>query len=260
MAGNFGVWLISLPESADRRARAVEQLSACGLKFNVFDAIDGTAQADNLAHRVDAEAYQRNMGTPLLPGKMGVYASHLAVWQEFLATENDFALVLEDDVVLHEDFPVALQAALSVESHWDIIRFNCIRAKLPVTQARVGKYRVNAYLGPFTGNATYLIKRETANKLGTSLWPQQRALDHELNRFFIHGYRQLGLEPWSSHPDDAGVSTITGVNHALLQKPHWSERKPYYKQKALNYFKRFSWLFRNGMLKPLFTGSLRVKV
>jgi len=42
------------------------------------------------------------MGSPLLPGKMGVYASHLGVWTEFLASSHEIALVLEDDVVFHE--------------------------------------------------------------------------------------------------------------------------------------------------------------
>ncbi len=252
------MWLISLASSTERRARAVAQLEKAGLPFSVFDAIDGTAQALQLIERVDAPAYQRNMGTSLPPGKMGVYASHLAVWQEFINSEKHFALVLEDDIVLHDDFLDALHTALSIPDRWDVIRFNCIRAKLPVPQATVGRYRVNAYLGPFTGNATYLINRPTASRLGPSLWPQQRALDHELNRFFIHNYRQLGLEPWASHPDDEGVSTITGTNHSKLKKPHWSKRLPHYRLKAANYFRRFYWLLRRGMLKPLITGPVTI--
>ena len=88
------------------------------------------------------------------------------------------------------------------------MRFNAIRAKLPVTQGTLGNYRLNAYIGPFTGNACYLIKRDVASKLLSELWPQTRALDHELNRFFVHDYRQRGLEPFASHPDDQNVSTI----------------------------------------------------
>ena len=226
------------------------QLSEIGLSFRTFDAIDGRARTDELIKQVDRQAYERNMGAPLLPGKMGVYASHISVWHEFLASSHSTALILEDDVVFHSDFTEAVNIAMSVRDHWDLIRFNCIRAKIPVTQRRAGNYCMNAYVGPFTGNAAYLIKRETVEQLLPGMWPQTRALDHELNRFFIHHYRQFGLEPWSSHPDDGGTSTITGQHFGLVKKPHWRKRLPHYRLKAANYFRRAFWLWRNGYLKP----------
>ena len=190
------------------------------------------------------------MGAPILPGKLGVYASHLGVWAALLAGPHKAALVFEDDVVFHDDFPAALDCALANADLWDLIRFNRIRAKLPVTQAVLGRYRMNAYVGPFTGNAAYLIHREVAARLLPGLWPQTRALDHELNRFFRHDYRQIGLEPWSSHPDDGGTSTITGTDFALVRKFPWYRRLPHYRLKAANYFRRAVWLARAGMLFP----------
>lgn len=245
---DIGTWLISLPSATDRRSRMTQQLSTLGIPYSIFDAVDGRAKSAELLDRVDPVAYARNMGAPLLPGKMGVYASHIGVWQEFLESPYSTALILEDDVVFHSDFLNAVHSALSVRDRWDLIRFNCIRAKLPVTQCVVDNYRVNAYVGPFTGNAAYLITQETAEKLLPSMWPQTRALDHELNRFFVHDYRQFGLEPWASHPDDGGHSTITGQNFGLVRKPHWSKRLPHYRLKATNYFRRAAWLVRNGYL------------
>ena len=187
------------------------------------------------------------MGSPLLPGKLGVYASHLAVWEAFLASGHKVALILEDDVVFHDDFLEAVDTALVHADAWDLVRFNCIRAKLPVTQAHYGRYRLNAYVGPFTGNACYLIHREVAARLLPGLWPQTRALDHELNRFFRHDYRQFGLEPWASHPDDGGESTITGTGFALVRKFPWYQRLPHYRLKAANYFRRAWWLWRRRL-------------
>lgn len=247
---DLGIWLINLPRDADRRARMQQQLETMGLEATLFEAVDGRARAEELAPLTDAAAYERNMGQPLLPGKMGVYASHIGVWETFLASDHDVALILEDDVVFHDDFPRALDTALAGAAHWDLVRFNCVRAKLPIQQGRLGAYRLNAYLGPFTGNACYLIKRAVAARILPNLRPQTRAMDHELNRFFVHDYRQLGLEPWSSHPDDQGTSTITGTDFSLVRKPHWTRRLPHYRLKAANYFRRFWWLARHGMLWP----------
>ncbi len=245
---DFGIWLISLSAATERRQRMQRQLTQLGLQYQIFDAVNGKSREAELLNNVDKKAYERNMGSQLLPGKMGVYASHIGVWQQFLDSSYSTALILEDDVVFHSDFNHALSTAMSVKERWDVIRFNCIRAKLPVTQFSAAQYRVNAYVGPFTGNAAYLITRETVEKILPNIWPQTRALDHELNRFFIHNYRQLGLEPWSSHPDDCGTSTITGKNFALVAKPHWLKRLPHYRLKAANYGRRAWWLLRNGML------------
>lgn len=247
---DVGIWLINLPKDVERRAKVEAQLAAMGLPFTLFPAINGSAEIERLTRNADPEAYARNMGSPLLPGKLGVFASHLAVWDALQASSHKAALILEDDVVFHDDFLQALDTALANDDLWDLVRFTKIRAKLPVTQARLGPYRLNAYVGPFTGNAAYLIKREVAARIAPGLWPQTRALDHELNRFFKHDYRQMGLEPWACHPDDGGVSTITGENFAKVRKPHWTKRLPHYRLKAANYFRRAFWLLRKGMLWP----------
>jgi glycosyl transferase family 25 len=245
---NLGVWLINLPKDSDRRKTMMSQLTKLGIEATLIEAVNGKERADELAQRVDSTAYARNMGQPLLPGKMGVYASHVGVWEAFLASDKEVALILEDDVVFHDDFLRALETALSERSRWDLIRFNCIRAKMPVSQGTKNGYSFNAYIGPFTGNACYLITRELAAKLLPNIWPQTRAMDHELNRFFRHDYRQIGLEPFASHPDDGGVSTITGADFNKVKKPHWTKRLPHFRLKAANYLRRFWWLFRNRML------------
>ena len=246
----LGIWLINLDRDTERLAKMDAQLTALGLAYSRFSAIYGKDCIDELSERVDADAYARNMGAPILPGKMGCYASHLRVWETFLASDHDIALILEDDVVFHADFVAALELALTRKDDWDMLRFNCIRAKMPVRQSAVGPYHLNAYVGPFTGNATYLIHRHIAQRLLPTLWPQTRAFDHELNRFFVHDYRQMGLEPWASHPDDGGVSTITGTEFSLVTKLPWYKRLPYYRLKAANYFRRAAWLARNRMLIP----------
>ncbi|EBA12466.1 glycosyltransferase family 25 protein [Roseobacter sp. CCS2] len=245
---DLGVWLINLDRDADRLQHMEDQLRPLDLPCQRFPAIDGKQQVDTLSKRADAAAYARNMGSPILPGKMGCYASHIAVWEAFLASDSDVALILEDDVVFHDDFLQSLDLALEASDHWDTVRFNCIRAKLPVRQGYVGDYSLNAYVGPFTGNAAYLIKRDVAQRVLPNLWPQTRAFDHELNRFFLHDFRQCGLEPFSTHVDDGNESSITGSNFALVKKFKWYQRLPHYRLKAANYFRRAGWLARRGRL------------
>ena len=243
---DIGIWLINLDRDTSRLAAMSKQLDALGLHYTRFPAIYGKDHVSDLSKRADAAAYARNMGSPILPGKMGCYASHVAVWETFLASDCQVALILEDDVVFHDDFIESLDVALAGAAHWDTVRFNCIRAKLPVSQGKIGPYTLNAYVGPFTGNAAYLLKRDVAERILPNLWPQTRAFDHELNRFFVHDFRQFGLEPFSSHVDDGNESSITGTGFALVNKFPWYKRLPHYRLKAANYFRRAYWLARRG--------------
>ena len=245
---DVGVWLINLRHDVKRRAKMNVQLRRLGLDYTIFPAIDGRLERERLGAHVDGTAYRRNMGTDILPGKIGVYYSHLAVWESLCASPFAAGLVLEDDVVFHDDFVDALDAALAVPFEWDLVRFCCIRAKLPVSQGRIGQYRLNAYVGPFTGNAAYLVHKGVAARVLPGLQLQTRALDHELNRFDVHNYRLRGLEPFACHPDDGGVSTITGERFNLVRKPKWYKRLPYYWLKTGNYLRRAVWLWRQNSL------------
>lgn len=245
---NVSAWLICMEDSVDRHNQMKAQLEKFGIGYTWFKAINGKEKFEELSHLYDADAYRRNMGQDLLPGKVGCYQSHLQVWREFLKSDAEYALIFEDDIVLHDDFLIAVNTALSNADLWDTLRFNAIRAKFPINVHTIAPYEFRVYAGPFTGNGTYLIKRDIAERLLQNIPMQQRALDHELNRFFAHDFRQMGLEPFASHPDDGGNSTITGTGFSKVRKPKWTKRLPHYRLKAANYFRRIWWLLRRGYL------------
>ena len=237
---DLSTWLINLPRATERRAKMEEQLARLPFDHAVFDGVDGNAREADLLEKTDVSAFERNMGRKILIGGIGCYNSHLGVWRDFLTSGKQV------DVVFHEDFVEAIDLALEAEAHWDFLKLNCIRAKLPVSQGKIGTYTLNAYVGPATGTGAYLINRATAEKLLPRMLPVTRATDHEINRFFLHDFRFFGLEPFPSHPDDGNVSYITGVGHADLKKFRWYRRLPNYRLRLGNYFRRFIWLRKNG--------------
>lgn len=221
-------YLINLPRSADRRQRMEEQLARLGLSYTLFPAVDGRARWEELLPTLDAAAFDRNTGRPALPGEVGVYHSHLGVWRRFFETGAPEALVLEDDVVFHDDFHEALAAAQDARDQWDLLKLNRIRAKQPVRCGSAGRFAVNAYRGPFTGFGAYLIRRDLAARLGESFLPIRRPIDREADRTHVHRFRHRGLEPFPSHVEDHGSSTITGSNFSEVRKRPWFRRIPSY--------------------------------
>lgn len=243
------IWLINLPRATERRLRMQQRLSALGLNYTITDGVDGAAEAQRLLANTDVAQFERNMGRKILIGGLGCYHSHLLVWEQFLASGQPIALILEDDVVFHDDFLEALRLALSAQTHWDFLKLNKIRAKMPISQGMIGPYRLNAYVGPATGTGAYLINRATAAKLLSAMGHVTRATDHEINRFFAHDFRLRGLEPFPSHLDDGPsfIATAQG-GYSSVRKFYAWQRLPNYRLRAANYFRRLAWLARHGEL------------
>jgi glycosyl transferase, family 25 len=229
----LGVWLINLDRSTARRETMETRLAALGLPYTRFPAIDGRAEWDRLVTGVDLPAFRRNVGREVLPGEIGCYASHLAVWQALLDSPHEVALVLEDDVVFHDDFLPALDLVLAEADRWDMVKLNVIRAKQPVLRRSLGPYRLNAYVGAFTGMGAYLITRSFARAQIPAMHPFRRPFDHALDQFDARSFRHYGLEPFPSHVDDGNQSTITGTGFAAVKKLPWYARLPVYRQRLV---------------------------
>ncbi|MBT9465979.1 MAG: glycosyltransferase family 25 protein [Hydrogenophaga sp.] len=242
--------MINLPRSKERRDCMQKRLAALGLNYEILPAIDGRAEQERLAQNVDDSAFQRNVGRDVLPGEIGCYYSHLAAWERFLSSGEQVLLVLEDDVVFHDDFIEALQMALRARPHWDFLKLNKIRAKQPVCQGRLGSYNLNAYLGPATGLGAYLIQRPTVQRLLPRMLPITRPIDHELDLIWRHDFRHFGLEPFPSHVQDDGVSTITGERFQSVKRYPLSRRWPKYAKQFYRLLSRLIYLARRGRLLP----------
>jgi glycosyl transferase family 25 len=244
------VVLINLPRSNDRREAMQQRLAELGLTYSLFAAVDGRAEQARLFSQVDVPAFQRHVGRDVLPGEIGCYFSHITVWQQFLDSGEAVLLVLEDDVVFGSDFLAALHEALRVRAHWDFLKLNKIRAKQPISQGRVGPYRLNAYLGTATGLGAYLIPRETALRLLPAMLPITRPIDHELDRIHVHRLRHFGLEPFPSQVRDDNQSTITGQAFNAVKKYRWYARLSVYALRWRNFWGRLFHLLKTGRLFP----------
>lgn len=243
------VLLINLPRSTERRERMQQRLANLGLDYELLPAVDGRAQWDQLLPSVDLQAFQRHAGSDVLPGEIGCYHSHLQAWQRLLASDAQVLLVLEDDMVFHDDFLDALRIALRGRAHWDMLKLAKIRAKQPVCQGLLGPYRLNACIGAFTGFGAYLIQRETAQRLLPQLLPIRAPIDRELEQVHRHDLRHFSLEPFPAHPQDEGQSTITGAHFNAVRRYPLSRRWTKYAEQTRNLLGRVMYLARCGRLR-----------
>ena len=113
-------YVISLPQSTDRREYVTQELKKVNMDFEFFDAVDGRKNYENLRTMslrkgiIGQKAYDE-----LSPGALGCLLSHRGIYEkEYLSMKPDddyWILIMEDDVEfapgLYEEMPKYIQ-------HW----------------------------------------------------------------------------------------------------------------------------------------------
>lgn len=117
--------VISLPSARQRRISARAQLTRLGLTFEFFDAVDGSVPFRAGFGKLDRIAFRLNTQRDPLPGEIGCFASHRAVWNRCIELDSP-VLVLEDDFELLPRFSAALPTVTELIHKHGFIRLERI--------------------------------------------------------------------------------------------------------------------------------------
>ncbi|MFK0162046.1 glycosyltransferase family 25 protein [Rhizobium sp. NPDC090279] len=165
------VYLINIDRAAERLAEIQRQSDEFGFRFERVDGVDGALVPRNQWIDVDHDRFQRRHGRTILPGEYGCYRSHLLALHRFLASGDEMAVIIEDDVALDIDFLARAIAAKEAAPSAGLVklvnhRWNGFRA---MTRSRMGDVVGRCLFGPQGSTACYLVTREGAEKIVKSL-------------------------------------------------------------------------------------------
>lgn len=94
-------FVISMRSAVDRCKFMQEQLSALGMDFEIFPAVDGRRLSqEELTTCCDFKWMRRYCGRVLTPGEIGCALSHIGIYRKIVDEQLPYALILEDDAWL----------------------------------------------------------------------------------------------------------------------------------------------------------------
>jgi glycosyl transferase, family 25 len=167
-------WVINLDRAPERLARITQQLQRLQLPFTRLPAVDARAFTPAQAASLDEAAYRRKHGMAPVPGELGCYLSHIEVMRAFLATDARAALVLEDDVQLHDALPAVLQGLMRHADRWDMVKLSAVHSGTPVPVAEVAQgHHLAVMLSRCTAASAYVVNREAARAYVAQLLPME---------------------------------------------------------------------------------------
>ncbi|MGU9940092.1 glycosyltransferase family 25 protein [Empedobacter brevis] len=214
----YQTYLINL-DRADERLKLMEnEFNKCEISYERISAID--AKTLNPSSYKVNNKYDRD----LVPGEIGCYLSHVKTLEIFLNSDNEFAVIIEDDAILADDFKSAVEHSLSIydrlptKDQWDVLKlFNGKRKHIKI--ANVDEKHIIAACGtsiPITTIAA-IWTRKAAEKFLTKIKKPlptiQRPIDCDLQHAWEFDLRIYNLLPSLVKP--APVETQIQIDRQL---------------------------------------------
>ncbi|MFK0162622.1 glycosyltransferase family 25 protein [Rhizobium sp. NPDC090279] len=205
VAQQVSIYVINLDRSRDRWEHLCSQAVEYDLHVTRIPAVDGRVIAE--ADRVDfhQHSFIYHNGRKLLPGEYGCYRSHLIALEQFVASGDKMAIIMEDDVELNEKLiPRAVAAMESVQGARlvKLVNHRLVGFK-PICETAENDVIGRCMHGPQGSAACYIVNRKAAKKLLTTLKPMLLPYDIALER------------GWST-----GVETFTTLENLVDFSPH----------------------------------------
>jgi glycosyl transferase, family 25 len=234
-------WVINLDRAPDRLARISGQLQRLGLGYTRLPAIDARALTPAQRASLDEPGYRRKHGmTPVL-GELGCYLSHVEAMRLFLDSDAACALILEDDVLLHDTLPAVLQGLLQHAARWDMVKLSGVHSGTPVPFLDLAPgHRLAVMLTRCTGSSAYVVNRRAAQAYlhgAQPLLPMSLPYDHVFDQGWRFGLKVRLVTPTPCGHDDQIASTIVAPP-GPPRKFHWLQRLPAHAYRLGNEWRR----------------------
>lgn len=117
---NVGVYCVSVVGAEERQASIGRQLDTLGFQWFFVESPLGVEIEDPLRFGYARDPRLRH-SRDLTLNEIACVVGHRRALVQFLLSFNDYAIILEDDAELDQDFKSVLSAALSV-GHFDILK------------------------------------------------------------------------------------------------------------------------------------------
>lgn len=251
MGQQFETWVINLDRAPERLQRIGEQLARVGLSWNRLAAVDARALTPAQRAQLDEPGYRRLHGKAPVLGELGCYLSHVEVMQRFLAGGAEFALVLEDDVLVRDTLPAVLQGLAAHAARWDMVKLSAVHSGTPVPLLELAPgHRLAVMMSRCTGSSAYVVNRRAARAYLEGLLPMQLPYDHVFDQGWRFGLKVRLVTPTPCVHDETVATTIAAPPTAA-RKFHWTQRGPTYAYRLGNESRRLAYGVREVMREKL---------
>lgn len=207
----YKCYIINLDRAQERwekSAKEFEQLGFEVIRVPAVDSRDLTPPYPNSA----AWRYFFCSGRPITPQKVACFTSHLKALKTFLETDDEYALICEDDVTPSPDTLKIVDAAFEYADCWDLLRLNAFKPTKGVKFARLfDQYSLVCDVKTSSGNGGKLVNRRAAQLILSRTTPIR--LPHDVTVYYDwpFGLREASVSPFPIRFNELNDNSYIGA-------------------------------------------------
>lgn len=195
--------IINLEHSTERRVSIEKQMARYGYEYTFITAVDGKC-LDKYDIPTDFDYFKSLVGSILTPGEIACAESHLRSYKFMIDNGIQRAIILEDDVVLSDDFNELLtNLMVKMKPRHELVYLGHGKAKSwPFPKKINSKYRLEKYRQQGKKStrlivcaAAYMVTLDAAKKLVDVAYPIRLPADYLLGLIPNHELSTYGIEP-----------------------------------------------------------------
>lgn len=248
---SIGVYVINLESSKERYEYIKDNIASLGFPQLRIDAVDGRKMSKSeIDAKVDIEKYKSFSKSLPNVGTIGCYLSHVHVWEEFLRSEFEFAIIFEDDISFDpQKVRSVIDDLLEVSALWDVVTLEQKHRGLPLTIKKFkNDQELVVYLAEVTHSGAYIINRKAAANLLKKALPIRIPLDHYFTRGWELDLRFTGIENPRLIKQTFGESDI-GKTQAMSEE----------EVSCINKLKRSMYKFQSYIIRFLYNSKIYIQ-
>lgn len=186
------IFIINLKRSPNRKLNMSSQLSS-DLDFSFFEAVDGRNLLQKWIDKTYSQFYCQIRGYLgfVNNGEIAAFASHYSLWEKCIQL-NEPIIILEDDVIIQDDFVSGIAKASNMLEKLHYIR-------LWATEKNSGHVVISEDLYLYTtypcGALGYMIDPYAAKQFLKYANKWSEPVDCYMDRWDIHGLRAYCINP-----------------------------------------------------------------
>ncbi len=209
----YKIFVINLDKSRERLEQLSAGLSRVGLKFERISAVDGRLLDETqILEHYSPSLNRKKYFVPLTKSEIGCYLSHLKTYKKITSENIDFAIILEDDILVKDGFQIIPKLISSIKLKWNYIKLisygrkKKIVSRTPlIISGDYSDFELVSWRKPPVGTAGYAITRECAEILIKNRSLFFRPIDVDLQYTWELNLDIMGLLP--SYLEPAGVAS-----------------------------------------------------
>lgn len=138
----FSTFVINLDKDTERMDFMEKQLNKASIQYVRHAAIDGRNYVPQ-ASEYDQNLALKQGGHILLPGEVGCALSHAQIIARIVEDKIPFSLVLEDDILIPENFKELVEKQVQKQKKWEYLLFDYPTVGLPFLRAWLLGVKIN---------------------------------------------------------------------------------------------------------------------